>query len=102
MTKLSDLLADVIMSRLSEADSLEELPPLIAKLQAAADRHALHTRVISAVELSEQQRSELHEGLSVDEIDFVVDPAILGGLILEHEGRRTDLSWRRRVSQQHE
>lgn len=102
MSSFADSLAELILSRLTEAEALDELNPLIARLQLAADQRNKKPRVISAVELTEAQQADLKAGLEADEIEFVVDPEVLGGIVLEHEGRRTDLSWRRRVSTQYE
>lgn len=96
---MSDLtsIAELIIERLAAADELDQLGALAARLQAEADRRSQPTRVISATELSDDQRRTIQEGLELDEIEFVIDESILGGLILEHEGRRTDLSWRKRL-----
>jgi F0F1-type ATP synthase delta subunit len=96
---VSDLtsIAELIIERLAAADELDQLGALASRLQAEADRRSQPTRVISATELSDDQRRTIQEGLELDEIEFVIDESILGGLILEHEGRRTDLSWRKRL-----
>lgn len=90
-------IADLIIQRLEAADELDQLGALADRLKTEADRRSQPTRVISAVDLTEEQRQTIKDSLELSEVDFIVDKSILGGLILEHEGRRTDLSWRKRL-----
>lgn len=92
-----DKLTKLILKHLEAADALELLPDLANRLKLEAAQRLLKTRVISAVELTGSQKTELLKGLSIDEADWVIDADILGGLIVEHEGKRTDLSWRQRL-----
>lgn len=99
MSKMVDQLAELIINRLEEAGDLHLLPELVERLGKRARLLEQGTRVISAVPLTGEQQEELKQGLEGAEVNFVVDPTILGGLILEHEGRRTDLSWRSRLGE---
>ena len=68
-------------------------------------RNSLTTaKVISAIELSEKERNALREKLekisgNTVELDCVVDPEILGGLIVEMNGHVTDGSLRHRLQE---
>lgn len=97
MADLITELTNLIVSRLEAAQALDQLGALAGRLQQEAERRSRPTRVVSAASLSIEQQATIRESLELGEVEFVVDPQILGGLILEHEGRRTDLSWRKRL-----
>lgn len=97
MADLLTELTNLIVRRLEEAQALDQLGALAGRLRQEAERRARPTRVVSAASLSAEQQATIRESLELGEVEFVVDPQILGGLILEHEGRRTDLSWRKRL-----
>lgn len=93
-----DKLSDIIIRKLEAGGSLDQLPALAERLRQEAGRRLVVSRVISAVELGEDQKQKLRDSLDTTEIEFVLDPSILGGLIIEHEGKRTDLSWVKRIN----
>lgn len=78
-------------------ESVEEYMALLA-----ASEHIADVKVISAVALTEEEKQKLTEKLEQTEkvrirAEYEVDPSLLGGLIVEIDGRIMDGSLRHRL-----
>lgn len=70
----------------------------------AASEHISHATVTSAVELTESEKNKLKHKLEAMTkgqvmIHYVIDPSLLGGLIVEVDGKVMDGSLRHRLSE---
>lgn len=98
MTKLSvDQYVIAVKALLTENDDEALLPEVAAALTRVAIDKADEPVIISATPLSDEQQAQLKAVLESDSITFKVDPEIGGGLIVEENGRRTDLSLKHRL-----
>lgn len=97
MNPIISQLATEIESTLTEAGQKNLMPELALELSKRAVKSS-KTRVISAFELTADQKQKLSTKLKTEEILYLVDPLIIGGLIVEQEGKRQDLSLRRKVN----
>lgn len=97
MNPIISQLATEIEKILNEAGQKSLMPELALELSKRSVK-SLKTRVISAFELSADQKLKLSARLKIEEILYLVDPSIIGGLIVEQDGKRQDLSLRRKVN----
>lgn len=97
MNPLISQLATEIENTLEEAGQTNLMPELALELSRRSEKSA-KIRVISATELTTDQKQKISERLKTQEIDYLVDPSIIGGLIVEQRGKRQDLSLRRKVN----
>ena len=78
-------------------ESIEEYMTLLD-----ASEHVVQVKVISAVELTEEEKAKLVAKLEQSEhakvwAEYAVDPSLLGGLIVEADGKIMDGSLRHRL-----
>ena len=78
-------------------DSVEEYKALLA-----ASEHISNARITSAVPLTESEKKKLIDSLEAKErckiqAEYSIDPALLGGLIVEIDGKIMDGSLRHRL-----
>lgn len=97
MNPLIAQLATEIESTLTEAGQKNLMSELVLELSKRSVKCS-KTRVISAFELIADQKQKLSAKLKTEEILYLVDPSIIGGLIVEQDGKRQDLSLRRKVN----
>lgn len=84
-----------IIALLESEGQASLLPEIATALQAKVQGQSQLTRVISAVDLDNDQRQAIATALADEAINFDVDPKIIGGLVVEQGGRRLDLSLKR-------
>lgn len=84
-----------IIGLLESEGQISLLPEIATALQVKVQGQSQLTRVISAVDLDDDQRSAIATALADEAINFDVDPKIIGGLVVEQGGRRLDLSLKR-------
>lgn len=89
------LLGQTVIKLLAEEDQLAELPRLISWLE---NRQAAGQTVVwSALPLSDEERQKISQKLGGEEVDFKVNQALIGGLIIDRQGKRQDLSTRAKL-----
>lgn len=87
-----------IIALLQEDDALGVLPEVARALSARAVELSEGTVVTSAIPLSEEQQQTITAALEAPDARFIVDPAVLGGMVVEQYGRRLDLSLKGRIA----
>lgn len=97
MNPIVSQLATEIENTLFEAGQKNLMPELALELSKRSVKSS-KTRVISAFELTADQKQKLSTKLKTEEILYLVDPLIISGLIVEQDGKRQDLSLRRKVN----
>ncbi len=90
-------LATEIEKTLEESGQLNLMSDLAEELFARSQK-ALKSRVISATLLSDDQQNKIKDKLNNHEIEFVIDEAILGGLVVESGGKLQDFSLRNKLN----
>lgn len=89
---------------LCEQGRLRELPACVERYNARydEDRGIVHIKVTTAVPLTREQKARIHKrmlaytGKGVEE-SYRVDPAVLGGIRMEYDGKELDGTVRRRL-----
>lgn len=90
-------LATEIEKTLKESGQLNLMSGLAKELSVRSQK-ALKSRVISATSLSEEQKNKIKKKIDMTDIEFIIDENILGGLIIEVDGKRQDFSLKRKVN----
>ncbi len=89
---------------LCEQGHIRELPTCVERFNARydEDRGIVHIKVTTAVPLTRDQKARIHKrmcaytGKSVEE-SYRVDPAVLGGIRMEYDGKELDGTVRQRL-----
>ena len=95
----------VAMSQKLIGETLDEkrqqalVTDFFAKVPAEARQLKGHVEVISALPLSDAEKSSVTQQLGVSDVGFSVDPSILGGLVVRTEDRVVDGSVRSNLSE---
>lgn len=98
MKDLALKIADQVEAALKEMDSRYLLREVIEELEKR-DHLAGQAVITSAIELSPEEKELIEAKLNVHKVNYLVDSSILGGMVIEKEGLRQDLSLRRRLNE---
>ena len=97
MNQLTQQIVHSVVKALKDIDHQELILEVASELEKIAKNQG-QTQVTSAVELTNDQKDKIRYKLEALQIEFTVDSNILGGLIIEHDGKRQDLSLRKRLN----
>lgn len=97
MNALISQLATEIEDTLENASQANLMADLADELARRSKKNS-KTRVISASPLNDQLKARVSAKLQIEQIEFTVDQSIIGGLIIEQQGKRQDMSLRRKVN----
>ncbi|KKQ89415.1 MAG: hypothetical protein UT11_C0026G0007 [Berkelbacteria bacterium GW2011_GWA2_38_9] len=97
MNPIISQLATEIEKSLEEVGQKQLMSELALELSKRSVKSS-KTRVISAFELTIDQRQKISTKLKTEEIVYLTDPTIIGGLIVEQDGKRQDMSLKRKVN----
>lgn len=97
MNALISQLATEIEDTLKNVGQANLLADLANELAKRSEKNS-KTRVVSASPLNDQLKAKISAKLQTEQIDFAIDESLIGGLIIEQQGKRQDLSLRRKVN----
>lgn len=97
MNQVVQKITNEIEAALKKANALILMPDLIEELKKRNERVG-KIQITSAVELTDEQKETIQKKLDAKKIDFLIDNSILGGLIIEKDGKRQDLSLKKKLN----
>lgn len=78
---------------LSEAQQREAVTEFFTALPAEAKTLTGSLEVITAIPLTDAEKKRVSDELNADEVTFITDPSIRGGVIVRGEGEQVDASY---------